>query len=201
MPAPSRTSDVDLPTRREALRACPLFRSLTAAELEAVLVRAVIRRLTPGEVVLRCGDCASGMIVILQGRMRVSITTAEGQEISLTVLGPGDVVGEIALLDSGERSADVTTIDEGVTLTIQRDDFLPLLQDSASLCLRLIQVLCNRLRAANRSLEELATLSLSARLGRLLIRLAAHYGTRVGEELRLGVRLTEGSWHPDRRIS
>jgi len=131
------------------------------------------------------------MIAILQGRIRVSITTADGHEISLTVLGPGDVVGEIALLDGGERSADVTAIDEGVLLTIQRGEFLPLLQENSSLCLRLMQVLCERLREANRSLEELATLSLSARLGRLLIRLATDYGTRVGEELRLGVRLSQ----------
>jgi len=131
------------------------------------------------------------MMVILRGQMRVSITTAEGHEISLNVLGPGDVVGEIALLDGGERSADVTAIDEGVLMTIQRSDFLPLLQGSASLCLRLMQVLCGRLREANRSLEEIATLSLSDRLGRLLIRLAANYGTREGAELRLGVRLSQ----------
>ena len=191
MPSPTRTSGVDLSARREALRQCLLFRPLTATELEAVLTRAVMRRTEPSEVVLRCGDRANGMMVILQGRMRVSITTAEGHEISLTVLGPGDVVGEIALLDGGERSADVTAIDQGVILTIQRGDFLPLLQDNASLCLRLMQVLCERLREANRSLEELATLSLSARLGRLLIRLAADYGTHVGEQMRLGVRLSQ----------
>jgi CRP-like cAMP-binding protein len=131
------------------------------------------------------------MMVILRGRMRVSVTTAEGHEISLAVLGPGDVVGEIALLDGGQRSTDVTAIDEGVQLTIQRGDFLPLLQGNASLCLRLMEVLCERLREANRSLEELATLSLSARLGRLLIRLAASYGTGVGEGLRLGLRLSQ----------
>jgi CRP/FNR family transcriptional regulator, cyclic AMP receptor protein len=191
MPTPTRTLGVNLSARREALCECPLFRPLTAAELEAVLARAVMRRFTPGEVILRCGDHASGMMVILQGRVRVSITTAEGQEISLTVLGPGEVVGEIALLDGGERSADVKAVDEGVLLTIQRGDFLPLLQESASLCLRLMQVLCERLREANRSLEELATLSLPARLGRLLIRLATNYGTRVGGGLRLGVRLSQ----------
>jgi len=131
------------------------------------------------------------MMVILQGRMRVSITTAEGHEISLTVLGPGDVVGEIALLDGGERSADVTAIDQGVLLTIHRGDFLPLLLDNASLRLRLMKVLCERLREAVRSVEEFATLSLSARLGRLLTRLAADYGSRVGGGLRLGVRLSQ----------
>ena len=191
MQAPTRTPNFDLSARREALRQCPMFRPLTATELEAVLTRAVMRRIAPGEVVLRCGDRATGMMVILQGRMRVSITTAEGHEISLTVLGPGSVVGEIALLDGGERSADVTAMDEGVLLTIQRGDFLPSLQDNASLCLRLMQILCDRLRESNRSLEELATLSLSARLGRLLMRLAADYGTHVGEELRLGVRLSQ----------
>ena len=190
-PDPTRTSAVGLSRRREALRGCPLFRPLTAAELEAVLTRAVMRRVMPGDVILRCGDPASGMMVILHGRIRVSITAAEGHEISLAVLGPGEVVGEIALLDGGERSTDVTAIDEGVLLTIQRSDFLPLLQESASLCLRLMQVLCGRLREANRSLEELATLSLRARLGRLLLRLAANYGTRVGKELRLEVRLSQ----------
>ena len=188
---PTRTSTVDLSTRREALRQCPLFRPLTATELEAVLTRAMMRRIAPGEVILRCGDPASGMMVILQGRMRVSITTAEGHEISLTVLGPGDVVGEIALLDGGERSADVTAIDQGVLLTIHRGDFLPLLLDNASLRLRLMKVLCERLREAVRSVEEFATLSLSARLGRLLTRLAADYGSRVGGGLRLGVRLSQ----------
>jgi len=97
----------------------------------------------------------------------------------------------MALLDGGERSTAVTTMVEAVLLTIQHGDFLPLLQESASLCLRLMQVLCGRLREANRSLEELATLSLSVRLGRLLIRLGANYGTRVGAELRLGVRLSQ----------
>lgn len=106
-------------------------------------------------------------------------------------LGTSDVVGEIALLDGGERSAYVIAIDEGVLLTIQRGDFLRLLQANASLCLRLMLVLCERLREAHRSLEELAALSLPARLGRLLIRLAANYGSNIGEGLRLGVRLLQ----------
>lgn len=191
MPAPARTLGIDLAARREVLRGCALFKPLTSAELEAVVTRALLKRFTPGQVILRRGDPASGMMVILQGQMRVSITNADGHEVSLSVLGSGDVVGEIALLDGGERSTDVTAIDEGVLLAIQRSDFLPLLEGSASLCLRLMQVLCSRLREANRSLEEIATLSLSDRLGRLLIRLASTYGTHVGGGLRLGVRLSQ----------
>lgn len=131
------------------------------------------------------------MVVILHGRMRVSITSPEGREISVGVLGPGDVVGEMALLDGADRSADVTAIQDGVMLEIQRRDFMPLLESSPSLCIHLMQFLCVRLREANRSVEELATLSLSARLGRLLLRLAGSYGRRNDQVLRLDIRLSQ----------
>jgi CRP-like cAMP-binding protein len=187
----ARTWTPDLSVRREALRGCALFGPLTPAELETVLARAAIRRCARGGTIMRRGDPASGMVVILQGRVRVSVTSADGAETSLGMLGPGDVVGEMALLDGGERSADVSATEDCVLLTIQRGDFLPLLESSAGLCLRLMQVLCARLRETNRSVEEIATLSLSARLGRLLLRLARSYGRPMGGEVRLDVRLSQ----------
>jgi CRP/FNR family cyclic AMP-dependent transcriptional regulator len=181
----------DLSVRREALRGCALFRPLTPAELEAVLARAVLQRFARGDTIMHRGDPATGMVVILQGRMRVSVSSIEGQETSLGVLGPGDVVGEMALLDGGERSTDVTAVEDGVSLVIQRGDFLPLLENNAGLCLRLMQVLCVRLRSTNRAVEEITTLSLSARLGRLLLRLAESCGVRTGQALRLDLRLSQ----------
>lgn len=191
MPAPTRKWTPDLSVRREALSRCSLFGSLTPADVDAVLARAVLKRFTCGDVIMRRGDPAPGMTVILQGRVRVGVTSIEGQEISLGVLGPGDVVGEMALLDGGERSTDVTPVEEGVMLLIQRSDFLPLMERNARLSLALMHVLCVRLRSAKRSLEELATLRLSVRLGRLLLRLAESYGERTDRGLRIDLRLSQ----------
>lgn len=177
--------------RREALRGSPLFRSLTPEELDAVLARAVIQRFARGAVILRQGDPAASMMVVVQGRVRLSVAGAEGHEMSLGVLGPGEVVGEMALLDGGERSSTVTGVDEGVLLVIPRSDFMPLLQASPSLCIRLMQVLCARLRRANLTMEEIATLDTAARLARLLLRLAESYGTRRDGALRLDLKLSQ----------
>lgn len=184
-----RTLGID--ARREALRGSPLFKSLTREELDAVLARSVIQRFARGAVILRQGDSAASMMVVVQGRVRLSLSGAEGHEISLGVLGPGEVVGEMALLDGGERSTTVTGVDEGVLLVIPRADFLPLLEGSASLCIRLMQVLCARLRRANLSVEEMATLDVGARLARLLMRLAESYGTRRNNALRLDLKLSQ----------
>ncbi len=156
-----------------------------------MLERSALRRFSRDDVIMRRGDPGTGMVVILHGSLRVSITSPEGREISVGVLGPGDVAGEMALLDGAERSADVTALQDGVMLEIQRRDFLPLLESSPSLCMHLMQFLCVRLREANRSVEEIATLSLSARLGRLLLRLAGTCGRRVGQSLRLDIRLSQ----------
>ncbi len=191
MTTPLRGWISDFPARREALRGCALFRPLNSAELEAVLARAVIQRFERGATIMRRGDPASSMVLILQGRLRISVTSADGAETSLGILGAGNVVGEMALLDGGERSADVLAAEDSVLMTIQRGDFLPLLENSAGLCLRLMQVLCERLRETSRSMEEIATLNLSARLGRLLLRLARSYGSPMEHEWRLDLRLSQ----------
>jgi CRP-like cAMP-binding protein len=180
-----------LASRREALRGAALFRVLTEAELDAVLARAVNRRFDRGETILRRGDPGNSMMVVLQGQVRLVIESAEGQEVSIGVLGQGEVLGEMALLDGGTRSADAVGASDGVLMVIPRDDFLPMLEHSASLCLRLMQVLCARLRQANAATEEMATLSVAGRLGRVLLRLAENYGTQAAGELRLPLRLSQ----------
>ncbi len=181
-----------LATRREALRGAALFRVLTEAELDAVLARAVNRRFERNEVILRRGDPGNSMMVVLQGQVRLAIESAEGQEVTIGVLGPGEVLGEMALLDGGTRSADAIGASDGVLMVIPRDDFVPMLEHSAGLCLRLMQVLCGRLRQANAATEEMATLSVAGRLGRVMLRLAENYGTKAaGGELRLPLRLSQ----------
>jgi CRP-like cAMP-binding protein len=168
-----------------------MLRHLSDAELETLAMRATITRCDRGDTLLRRGDPATGMMVILQGRVRISITSADGREVSLGMLGPGNVVGEMALLDGGERSADVIATEDCVLLLIARSDFLPLLEGSPSLCLKMLEVLCSRLRDVNRSMEEIATLSLPERLGRILLRLARTCGGTASDELRLELRLSQ----------
>jgi CRP/FNR family cyclic AMP-dependent transcriptional regulator len=180
-----------LSVRREALRGCALFQHLTDTQLGAVLARSTIRRFRRGDIIMHRGAPATGMVVILQGHVRISVTSAEGRETSLGMLGTGDVVGEMALLDGGERSADVAATEDCVLLTIDRSDLLVLLESNASLCLRLMAVLCERLRDANRSVEEIATLSLAARLRHTLLRLANAYGGPSHQERQVSLRLSQ----------
>ena len=180
-----------LAARREALRGAALFSVLTEEELDAVLARASMQRFRPGETILRQGDPGVSMMVVVQGRVRLSVASPEGQEVSLGVLGPGEVLGEMALLDGGERSTGAVGASDGVLLVIPRGDFMPLLEQSAGLCLRLMRVLCGRLRRANAAAEEMATLDVAGRLGRVLLRLAEGWGARETGALRVPLRLSQ----------
>ena len=185
----SRTPDLEM--RRAAVAGIELFRAMRPNERDAVLAGAGTRRFDKNAAVMRRGEDATGMMVILQGKLRVSVISPEGQEVSLGMLGPGDVLGEMALLDGGTRSADVNAVEECVVLTIQRAHFLELLRNNADLCLRLVRVLSQRVRQSNAFLEEIATLDLGARLGRLLARLAGSYGKEEGGAIRINMKLSQ----------
>jgi len=182
---------IDLQARRDALRGSRLFAVLQPAELDAVLAQAITRRVARNETLLRRGDASTGAAVIVTGRVRISLMAADGREVTLGVLGPGDVIGEMSVLDGEEVSADVSALEDCVLLFIERARFLRLLRADADLCLRLMAVLCRRLRRANAVVEDMALLDLGARLARLLLRLAQDYGAPAGRGTRIEVKLSQ----------
>lgn len=163
--------------RREALRCTPLFAGLSAAELDQLATHAAERRFAVGEMLVRRGEPGSSMIVLVQGRLRVGATSAEGRELTIGLLGSGSVLGDMALLDGKPRSADVVAMSAGLALILERSAVLPFLRERPELLLRLLQILCERLRRADAALEDLALASLAARLARVLLLLAAEHGT------------------------
>jgi CRP/FNR family transcriptional regulator, cyclic AMP receptor protein len=182
---------VDARARQIALKRADLFQSLGEPEIEAIAARAVPRRVNRGTAILRRGDPNSGMIVVMAGRARVSVVSEDGKEVTLTVLGPGQVLGEMSLLDGEASSADVTAQEDCVLLVIERAQFLNLLRQNSELCLHLMALLTRRLRQTNAALEDMALLDLPTRLGRLLNRLANDYGIPVRTGTRIEVRLSQ----------
>ncbi len=182
---------MDAAERRQALSKTQLFKALQPADLDAVLARAVVRRVRRGEVIRRRGDPGSGMAIIVSGRVRISLVSEDGREVTLTVLGPGEVLGEMTLLDGGECSADATAQEDCVLLALERTQFLRLLRSNSELCLHLMEVLCQRLRRSNAALEDMALLDLSTRLGRLLLRLCGDYGVASPGGTRIEVKLSQ----------
>jgi CRP-like cAMP-binding protein len=182
---------IDAADRRAALSRTQLFQSLPQGEIDAIASRTTVRRVARNEAVLRRGDPNGGMVVIMAGRVRVSVVSEDGKEATLSVLGAGDVVGEMSLLDGEPYSADVTAQEDCVLLVIDRSQFLSVLRANNGLCLHLMALLTRRLRRANAALEDMALLDLPTRLGRLLARLASDYGVPVRSGTRIEVRLSQ----------
>jgi len=176
---------------RKALRDSTLFQVLEPAEVENILAHAVTRRVPRGTVVLRKGDPGRSMLLILRGRMRISSMLPAGREVTLNVVGPGEAIGEMSLLDGEERSADVTALEDCMVLAIERARFLRLLRENPDLCLRLIAMLSRRLRGANMAIEEITLLDLPSRLGNLLRRLARDCGVATPSGTRIEIKLSQ----------
>jgi CRP-like cAMP-binding protein len=182
---------IDAAARRAALSRSAMFNVMEPAEIDAVLAQAAVRRLGRNEVILRRGDASSGANIVISGRVRIGTMSEDGREVTLGVLGPGDVIGEMSVLDGEDVSADVTALEDCVLLFIERARFLRLLRGNADLCLRLLAVLCRRIRRANATVEDMALLDLGAKLARLLLRLAQDYGKPAPRGIRIEVKLSQ----------
>jgi CRP/FNR family cyclic AMP-dependent transcriptional regulator len=182
---------LDRNAKRELLRSTRLFATLRPAELDELLGFVAERRYPRGAAVLTRGHDGASLMVLANGRLRIAAISAEGKEITLSLVEPGGVVGEIALLDGKPRSADVTAMEDSLVLVVERRDFLPFLQRSDDLALRLLALLCERLRNTSVALEEVALLDLPARLARLLTKLAQEYGAAGPDGVRIRLKLSQ----------
>ena len=118
------------------------------------------------------GDSGNTLQIVLDGEVRVSVGATDGQEVVLAILGPGSPIGEMALLDSGPRSATITALTVTPTVVLSRTDFLDLLRDTPAISLRLLQVQAQRLRAADALVMDAWFLDVTARVAKKLLELA-----------------------------
>ncbi len=151
------------------LRNIPLFSGLDESELGRLSKGAMRRRAARGEQVVRAGEDAETLIVLLTGRAKVTNFDEEGREIILAWLSPGEFFGEMGLIDGSPRSANVVAVEPCELLILGKHEFERCMQDNFQVVKKLMQILVRRLREADRNIESLALLDVYGRVARLLL--------------------------------
>ena len=159
-----------------------LFADLTPRELTALESHARRRHYRRGTVICQEGDPGTCLYVVEAGRVRVQLTSpANGKQLVIDVYGPGEYVGEMALLDGEPRSADVLALDDCRLLLLPREDFIRFLETHAAAAVKMLVVMSQRLRRATRQQEEASFLDVGARVASALLRLAEEQGSPLDD--------------------
>jgi len=161
-----------IPVSTTVLRTVPLFAGFTEEQLR-LLATAVNRRNVPrGTVVIVEGDPTDSLYIIISGRLKVMMSDAEGKEVILAMLGPGEYFGEMGLIDDSPRSATVMAVEPCELITLAKKDFKKFLSEHFEMAVTVMRGLVRRLRDADRKIGSLALLDVYGRVARLLIDMA-----------------------------
>lgn len=163
---------------------------LSDPALQALVRSGRVKQYVPGEVISRRGDQGDSVFVVCSGSLRIKNTTHDGRDVGLNFLGVGDVAGEIAVLDGGERTADIVALEATEVFVIHRRDILPMLTSHPDAMLAIVEVLCDKLRTATAIIED-STHDMLGRVARGLMRLAQQHGRRRKDRTRINVKLSQ----------
>ncbi|MXQ10212.1 Crp/Fnr family transcriptional regulator [Microvirga makkahensis] len=161
------------------LKANAFFAGLGDDVIEAIAVLCVCRRLEPGETLFLKGDPGDALYAVRRGQIRIATSIPSGRRLTLNLLGPGDVFGEVALLDGRPRTADAVATEPTELYTVYRRDFFGLLEQRPSVAIRIVELLCERIRWMSSQMEERALLPLETRLAHRLVALSEDYGCEL----------------------
>ena len=150
---------------------CVLFSSLSPDERAAISARARIRTYNAGERVFAIDSPGDQMMALLQGTVRISVPFSEGKELLLAIIHPGEIFGELAVLDGNERSADATAETACTLAILDRKDVLSFFERNPSAWPKLVRVLAQRLRRTDQAFAEVALQQLPIRLAKTILRI------------------------------
>ncbi len=170
-----------------ALRCLPLFAGLQPAALEPIARASLLRRVSRGTAVVMTGERTDFVYIILSGSLKVLVNDEEGREVILSILGPGELFGEMGVIDDTPRSATVVAASPADLVVFTKTDFKRVMQENFDVALYIMKNLAHRLRVADRKIESLALLDVYGRVARLLLENAE----KVGDELVVVKKITK----------
>jgi CRP/FNR family transcriptional regulator, cyclic AMP receptor protein len=167
------------------------FADLSEEELQSLSFATKRRTFRSGEVIFHRDDPGQVLYMIKEGKVKICIISPDGQEVSLTVFGKGEVFGEFAILDGLPRSADAVALERVECYTLQRSDFLNAIQKNPKIAISVLEALSKRLRATDDMVEDLIFLDVYGRVAKKLLELADTHGVKTEEGIIIDVRLTQ----------
>ena len=163
------------------LRKHPYFVDLAPEAFEQLCRYAKHTTLKRGTPIFAKGDPPTSLFAVISGTVKISISSADGRNAILNLIGPGEIFGEMALLSGHDRSADATANTNCEMFTVDRREFLPFVRSQPSLAMRFIELLCERLRSTSDQLEQVILRDLPGRLASALLRLSEKHKSEPQE--------------------
>lgn len=155
--------------------------ALTAAEREGLLAAGHVRSWTVGEVLFREGDPAGSAVMLVRGLVKIHKRGAGGEELILSLCGPGDLLGEVTAVPGAERSADASALQDVEAVVVAVADLRVLLTRQPRIGLVMLELVLERLRLADRRRLEFATAESLPRVTNRLLELAERFGTESAD--------------------
>jgi CRP-like cAMP-binding protein len=177
--------------KRQIFERILLLRRFSENEIDALLKYSRVERYPLGHEIFAKGSAGDSIMLVLRGSVKISSISLAGKEIVLNIIKTGDIVGEIAVLDGGERSGDAVAMEDCELLVLNRRDFMPFLENHADICLLLIRILCKRLRRTSEQVEDLLFRHLEGRIAKALLQLAERAGRPEVEGRMLELHLSQ----------
>lgn len=161
------------------LKNVPLFSDLTHQELGMLAASGRQRKFSAKNIVFHEGEQGDNLLIILSGKVKVLLYGKSGQEFILSILGPGNFFGEMAIFEAAPRSATVMTMEPCEFLLLGQKDVTGLLKKHPTIAVKILKNLSQRLRKTNEQIRSLVMFDVYGRIGRCLLNLAETQGGRA----------------------
>jgi CRP-like cAMP-binding protein len=180
-----------VPHEEEVVRRAPLFTALD--ETAAVSLRASMDtvKIAKGSILFKEGDDGEHLYVIVDGKLKLGTSSGDGRENLLSILGPGEMFGELSLFDPGPRTSTATAVTDAKLLSLGHEKVIPWLKQHPEVSLQLLTRLSQRLRRTNEAVGDLVFSDVPGRVAKALIDLGDRFGKTTPEGLLVNHDLTQ----------
>ena len=173
------------------IKQVPLFKSLQPEDSRRIADLLKDQYLKRGDVLFRKGDEGQALYLIIQGKIKISVTSRLGDEVILAIMSDGDFFGEMALLDGLPRSADAVANEDTNLLVLRRTEFLSFIMRNETAAMSILFALSHRLRKADDFLADTCFLNIGSRLAKKLLELGETHGQQEGDTIQIKLILTQ----------
>jgi CRP-like cAMP-binding protein len=175
----------------EVIRRAPLFTALDDASAATLRESMTQVKVSKGQTLLKEGDAGDRLFVVVEGKLKLGTSSGDGRENLLSILGPGDMFGELSLFDPGPRTATATAVTDARVLALANDQVIGWVTAHPQVSLQLFKRLARRLRRTNEVLADLVFADVPGRVAKAIMDLGERFGTKKDDGLHVNHELTQ----------